>query len=118
MPGPYSRAADEALDALCDAVKQSIADCEAILTRADEIRGARAEGRRYAELVPEEPAPLTVELLSSALSRLAESGNRWRVAQARALHAEGLSINAIAKLFGVTRQRVSALLQNAPDAQG
>ena len=43
-------------------------------------------------------------------SRLA-AGERFRSAQARSLHAEGMTMNVIAKLFGVTRQRISALLR-------
>ncbi len=50
-------------------------------------------------------------MISATLSQLADAGSRWRRAEARALHAEGLSMDVIAQLFGVTRQRVSSLLK-------
>jgi predicted transcriptional regulator len=43
----------------------------------------------------------------------ARAGSGWRRAQAHALHDESVSINRIAELYGVTRQRVSALLRGA-----
>ncbi len=52
-------------------------------------------------------------MLSDVQEGLADAGSRWRRAEARALHREGLSMEKIAVLFGVTRQRVSALLSKA-----
>jgi transposase len=40
-------------------------------------------------------------------------GNRVRRTEARALHGEGMTMDEIAKLFGVTRQRISALLRDS-----
>ena len=37
-----------------------------------------------------------------------------RSAEERALYAEGLTMNQIVELFGVSRQRVSALLRARP----
>jgi transposase len=45
------------------------------------------------------------------IEALQEAGARVRREEARALHAGGLSMEAIARHFGVTRQRVSALLR-------
>ncbi|GAB7192216.1 hypothetical protein NUM3379_29250 [Kineococcus sp. NUM-3379] len=104
----------EALDELCVAVRRSIDDLEQVLTRAETVRTQRAQGMSYAQMVPAEARPLTVELISDTLARLAATGSRWRREEARALHAEGLSMDRIAQLFGVTRQRVSALLNSSP----
>ena len=41
----------------------------------------------------------------------ATAGHAWRREQALALQGEQVSINRIAALFGVTRQRISALLR-------
>jgi hypothetical protein len=54
-----------------------------------------------------------VESISTVLSALATAGHTWRREQAAALHAEQVSINRIAALFGVTRQRISALLRES-----
>ncbi len=61
----------------------------------------------------------TAEPSETATSRDAGSASRcsgaaWRRAEARALHQEGISMDRIAQLFGVTRQRVSALLNSQP----
>ncbi|SDQ48468.1 hypothetical protein [Quadrisphaera sp. DSM 44207] len=109
----------ESLDALCRAVRASIADAEEILVRAGHLRAEREAGRSYAQIVPAEGRPLIVELLTSITARLSETGSRWRREEARALHAEGLTMDRIAALFGVTRQRVSALLRSGgPDRGG
>ena len=109
-----------ALDALCEALDENLADAERIRARADVIRRERALGKSYAEIVPAGEHPLIPELLSSKLDRLFTVGSRLRRAEAAALHAEGVSMEAIGELFGVTRQRVSALLKplrqaDAPD---
>ena len=47
----------------------------------------------------------------SAPATLARAGSTFRREQAYALQGERVSINRIAALFGVTRQRISALLR-------
>jgi hypothetical protein len=102
-----------ALDELCVAIDENLADAQRIRERAAVIRAERKKGRGYAEIVPEGEHPLIPELVSSKLERLFEAGSKLRRAEAKALHDEGLSMDAIAELFGVTRQRVSALLKHA-----
>ncbi|MDP9418252.1 MAG: hypothetical protein M3P48_10590 [Actinomycetota bacterium] len=103
----------QALDELCIAVRESVAAAELILARAETIRRQRADGVPYNQIVPTEAEPLIVELISDTMARLARTGSAWRREEARALHREGMTMERIAQLFGVTRQRVSALL-NAP----
>jgi hypothetical protein len=85
-------------------------------TRALQLQEQRAEGRTWYDIVSSEDRPLIVEQLSSAISGLATAGGQWRRTQAHALRGEGVSINRIADLYGVTRQRVSALLRGREDA--
>ena len=75
-------------------------------------RRLREEGRSYKEIESGVTGPLVVELTRDNLAALIEAGSRLRKAEARALHAEGMTMEQIAELFGVTRQRVSALLRN------
>ncbi len=113
QPPPPDLPPDSALDALddlCVAVRESVAAAELILERAETIRRQRATGLSYTEIVPVEAQPLIVELISDTMARLAETGSAWRREEARALHREGMTMERIAQLFGVTRQRVSALL--------
>lgn len=100
------------LDHLIVALDENARAIEVIRERADGLRQRRAAGETWAEIVPTEERPLVVEVLSANLNRLAEAGSRFRRAEARALHREGMTMDRIAALFGVSRQRVSALLRD------
>lgn len=102
----------DAIDDLAGALDQSIEMIERMRERIGELRAARAEGLSLREIVPRERPPLIVQLLTESTNLLHSYGNRVRRTEARALHAEGLTMDEIARLFGVTRQRVSALLRD------
>ena len=104
---------DQALEALCAAVERAQDQLDAVSTRAAYLRTERAKGRQYAELVHEQERPLVPELLTKVLDELSSAGAAFRRAEARVLHEDGMSQEAIARLFGVTRQRVGVLLQNS-----
>ncbi|MDT0274763.1 hypothetical protein [Blastococcus goldschmidtiae] len=92
------------LDRCVDELVQSRARAETLLRR-------RQRGEPWLEIVTSEPRPLIVERISTVLASLSAAGHTWRREQAAALQAEQISINRIAALFGVTRQRISALLR-------
>ncbi|MHA3701582.1 hypothetical protein ACXR2U_05315 [Jatrophihabitans sp. YIM 134969] len=107
-------APDPSLDALADllvAVEETERDLTAIKVRAAHIQQQRAAGVGYTALVSAEEPPMIVSLLARVNDRLNQAGGEWRRREAQALHDEGLSMEAIAGLFGVSRQRVSALLR-------
>jgi hypothetical protein len=101
-----------ALDLLERALIQGAVVDRAILDRVRHIREQRKKGLAYSEIVPAEPRPLIVEMLSENLDRLATAGNRFRRTEAQALHDDGLTMDEIATLFGVSRQRISTLLRH------
>lgn len=103
-----------ALDELAVALKHSVEDTKVMLRRADALRRARRSGLGYRDVVSGEQRPLIVEMLRDSQDRVVRAGSRFRRAEARALRAEGLTLDEIARLFGVTRQRVIALLREAP----
>ena len=106
-------AADEfiaALAALEDMLSHLPEFATAIIERAERIRTLRSKGQPYREIVPQEQRPLIVELLTANLEMLSAVGSRLRRAEARALYDEGLTMDEIATLFGVSRQRIA----NAP----
>lgn len=83
--------------------------------RAEKLLRERRAGRAWLDVVGDEPRPLVVERISTVLGSLSAAGHAWRREQAAALQAEHVSINRIAAMFGVTRQRISALLkENGP----
>lgn len=101
----------EALDDLDTALNRSLEMTERMKTRIEEIRRARRAGHSLREIVHNEETPLIVQLLTESTNLLHSYGNRVRRTEAHALHREGMTMDEIAKLFGVTRQRVSALLR-------
>ena len=111
--GAFLKALDE-LDGALDVTENMIREMK---DRCAAIRVAHAEGRPLKEIVPREGTPLLVQLLTNTTNLLHAYGNRVRRTEARALHDEGMTMDEIARLFGVTRQRVSALLRSksAPD---
>lgn len=110
---------DEVLAAL-DALLDVIADPEPkrhMEDRARVIIERRRAGAPYSEIVEEaEQSPLIVEVLSAHIDDLIHASARFRRAEAAALHLEGLTMDQIAELFGVTRQRVSTLVREARES--
>ena len=103
----------KAVDDLDGALDRSLAMTQRMKERIQEIRDGHASGRPLRELVPEEERPLLVQLLTENANLLHSYGTRVRRTEARALHNEGMTMDEIARQFGVTRQRVSALLRDA-----
>jgi PAS domain S-box-containing protein len=86
---------------------------EVVTARAAELRAGRSRGLSYAELLTGARHPIVLDVLSELLDGLFETGSRLRRAEARALYADSLSMDKIASLLGVSRQRVSAII-NSP----
>ena len=84
-----------------------------IKRRIAEIRRQRSAGRSYREIVEATKGDLSVQLITEATQTLDEFGARVRRTEALTLYSEGMTMEEIAKKFGVTRQRVSALLREA-----
>lgn len=94
--------------------------CALIREQAAQIRASRLAGLSFREIVEQENRPLIVEVLTGATSGFEAAGTRFRQAKAAALRREGMTLEAIGALFGLTRQRISRLLREAaaptPDA--
>ena len=111
--------ADQALDLLRDQLETTIRDLRSAADRVDELRHMRATGESWRDIVARADRPLVVESVTSALTGLGAVGGLFRRQQALALRREGVSINRIGQLFGVSRQRASVLVksrtESAPD---
>lgn len=105
----------EALEELERVLDANVNRARVIKARIETLRRARDDGRPYSEIVRSEQAPLIVQLVSQNAIGLDETGVKLRRVEARALYDEGMTMEQIAALFGVTRQRVSTLLKAAPD---
>jgi len=100
----------DALDEVAETAEATAIDARRLQTAVRTSRRLRVQGRSWREIITREDRPRLVERVSAVLARLSGTGSRLRRAQARALRAEGLTVDQIAELFGVTRQRISALL--------
>ena len=109
-------AAARALEGLVTELDACIVELQRARTRSKTLLEKRRTGRPWLDIVTGEARPLVVESISTVLSSLATAGHAWRREQASALQREQVSINRIAALFGVTRQRISALLRERGDA--
>jgi hypothetical protein len=105
----------EALTALEDVLADHRTRASLIKKRIAQIRRLRSTGASYTEIVSSKDGPLIVQLLTESSTALDTCGANVRRAEAHALYAEGLTMEQIAERFGVTRQRVSALLRKVPN---
>ncbi len=101
-----------ALDGIEAAARDNAARSKEIQASARRLRAAIGKGKSVSDELAARTGPLSVELVTRNLETLQDIGSRYRYALARALREEGLTIQAIADLFGVTRQRISALLKH------
>lgn len=101
----------EALDALAATLEQIGHDQRALVERLHQLRRARASGRSWYDVLSEEEQPGSMQEVSMMLGNLSRASGRLRKELVEDLRAEGVSIPAIARMFGVTHQRVSNLLR-------
>lgn len=98
------------LHELADVADETARDQQRLARRARDMIRQRRRGRSWSTILGSERQPGAVELLATSARRLAVAGGRFRAALGRALATEGLSTRRIARHFGVTHQRVSAML--------
>ncbi len=102
-----------ALEDLVQAADQVARMTTHVTARAAHIRARRLEGLAYREIVSGEDLPLIAGVLTDNIQRLEAAGTRFRQAEAQALHQEGMTMEEIGRYFGLTRQRISALIRGA-----
>lgn len=113
-PGP-----DPVLAALEDVVvaaRANVVTWMGVMGRVDAVREMRRQGIRYRDMQID-PDFSIIDAISGAQERLNAAAARFRRATAKELQAEGMTAAEIARAFGVSRQRVSNLLDEEPDAQ-
>jgi PAS domain S-box-containing protein len=106
-----------ALDAVLEVLEGGRDRVDVVAARAAELRDGRSRGLSYAELLTGAQHPLVIDVLAELLDGLFDAGSRLRRAEARALYADSLSMEKIASLLHVSRQRVSAII-NSPFGHG
>ncbi|GAA4989583.1 hypothetical protein [Kineococcus glutinatus] len=109
--GPAADPTLAALAELREHVLAAAALLDQVLTRIDSVERLRLEGVPGDRILALLGRPLLVQLVTDAAQHLDDGGARWRRHGARALRAQGRSMEEIARLYGVSRQRVAALLK-------
>lgn len=99
------------LDELELAAAENVERGRLIQNRLHEIREALTAGESVNEAMSHESEPRAVEMISTNLAMLEDVGSKYRAGLALALREDGVTIEAIGSLFGVSRQRISALLK-------
>lgn len=94
----------------------NIARSEVIKARTDHLLTRIEAGEQLPEIVEAETRPLIPTLITENIEALQDVGAMLRRAEAAALRAHGYTMERIADLFGVTRQRIYFLLQSHPGA--
>lgn len=108
---------DTVLDALEELVAVGRANIVAwvgVMSRVDEVRTLRTQGVAYSDMSLSDGIPI-IGAIGENQERLTAAAARFRRAAVKQLHDEGMGAAAIARAFGVTRQRVAVLL--ADDAR-
>jgi hypothetical protein len=100
-----------AIDELSSAVQANVEDEKILARKLRVMRSNRVRGATTKELLAAEPSPSSLNVLGRVLLRFGSASSTFRRSLANDLYAEGESVTAIARLFGVTHQRASALLR-------
>jgi hypothetical protein len=112
-PQPDAEAALAAMSELLAAAEQMEQVIAVVRDRTPAARACIAEGLPFGEIVTRMERPLVGEVLYDALDRFEAAGTRCRRVLATALRREGRTMQQIGDLWGISRQRVSELLQDA-----
>lgn len=95
------------LDAMAEV---NIGRSQQIKQRIDHLLERLEAGESLSTIVESESQPLIPRLITENIEELQRVGSMLRKAEAAALRAHGYTMEQIASLFGVSRQRISALL--------
>ena len=106
----------DAIDGLLAAARENIVAWVGVMARAESIREQRRSGVPYSDMHIDTTTPPIIDAVSRNQERLGVAAAALRRSLAHALAAEGMSHADIARVFGVSRQRVGMLLRNEPDS--
>ncbi len=101
----------EALEDLSSALEEITEAQKVLAAKVGALREARRSGAPWHEILADEQGTPAVQQVSQLLARLSGASGVLRKELVEELRVEGVSIPAIARLFGVSHQRVSNLLR-------
>ena len=105
----------EALDELLVVLRESTRRNQLAIRQAEAIRKLHRGGQTYGEIFVRDERSLIRQVTRDNVDELVRASAKLRWAEVKALHDEGLTMDRIAVLFGLTRQRISSLLKEGSD---
>ena len=102
------------LDEVVRALTENSERATRAMERAEQIRLRRQRGMSYLEIADDGYGPMLIKLVTENLQNLVDVGSRLRRAHARALYADGATLQQIGELYGVSHQRISAIIHSDP----
>src|SRR5581483_554309 len=106
----------DAVASLIAVFEQAASVAPMLRERMEAAKAVRATGLAWPSMIEPERGAVMINATNDLLDDLVNVGARLRRLVAQGLYAEGMSMEAIAETFGVTRQRVSALVHADADA--
>lgn len=115
-PTAHDQPTAGALNQIAEAADETVRDQQRVSRRARSMSRQRLLGWSWSQILERERQPGLLVLMDRSARRLHEVTGGFRTALCQALVDEGLSTRQIAKIFGVTHQRISAMLSRAAPA--
>lgn len=106
-----------ALEGILAAARDNIVSWVGVMERVEAIREQRRLGVAYTEMQIVTTTPPIIDTVARNQERLGTAAATLRRTLAHALVEEGMSHADIARIFGVSRQRVGMLLRNEAEPQ-
>ncbi len=100
-----------ALTSLSEVAAAGANELQALDADISTMKGQRRRGWSWSRIISAAGSPNPLSIVTRIASDLSRANGALRRALARALRDEGMQLTDIARLFGVTRQRVGALLR-------
>ena len=104
-----------ALDELTAALREIVRDADGIIQQADAVVARRRDGGSWVDVLFTDDARAVTASLAEASERIGRANSGMRRAQAAVLYRNGMSMERIGTLLGISRQRVAILLRATLD---
>lgn len=103
----------ETIDDVVRSVQENVKDEEALVDELNQIRDEHVAGVPLTATLGRLERPRVLALVDGIVERLISNSGRLRRAFVRSLVRDGESVTAVARRFGVSHQRISAILKRS-----